>query len=255
MKRIIAISLNNFKESVRQKIFIIIIIFGILLLITSFFLFPLSVGEQSKIIRDFGLSIITFLNIVILIITGGTLIYKEIEKRTIYITLSAPVRRNEVIIGKFIGLFLVILINLISMSILHQILIFFTDKRFDPEIFISLFPFLFEISIMIALMILFSSFSSYLFSSFMGAIIYLIGHSIESLKEFAEISKSTFLKIISYIFYYLLPNLEIFNIKNEVVYKNLPSLNYFLFSTSYGIAYTIFLLILSIIIFEKREFK
>ncbi len=139
MKRIIAISLNNFKESVRQKIFIIIIIFGILLLITSFFLFPLSVGEQSKIIRDFGLSIITFLNIVILIITGGTLIYKEIEKRTIYITLSAPVRRNEVIIGKFIGLFLVILINLISMSILHQILIFFTDKRFDPQILFSRF--------------------------------------------------------------------------------------------------------------------
>lgn len=189
MERIIAISLNNFKESIRQKIFLIIIIFGILLLIISFFLFPLSVGEQSKIIRDFGLSIITFLNIVTLIIIGGTLIYKEIDKRTIYITLSTPCKREELVIGKFIGLFLVILINLIGMSILHQVLIFFTDGIFDPLIFIPLFSFLFEISIMIGIMILFSSFSSYLFSSFMGALIYLIGHSLESLKEFAEISK------------------------------------------------------------------
>lgn len=255
MKGLIAVSLNTFRESVRQKIFLIIVIFGIVLILISFFLFPLSVGEQSKILRDFGLSGIFNLNIIIIIISGGTIIHKEIERRTIYLTISSPIKRKYIIIGKFFGLFLISLLSTIGMTVFLQILIFLQEGKFDPSIFIAIYPFIFEIGIMIGILVLFSSFSSSIFSSFAGFSFYIIGHLIESLKEFAEISKLKFLKFLSYFLYYILPNLENFNIRAKIVYKELPEMAYFIFSTCYGIIYIVFLLFLSQIIFEKREFK
>ncbi|MEO0289656.1 MAG: ABC transporter permease subunit [candidate division WOR-3 bacterium] len=255
MKGIIAIAKNTFKELVRQKIFFIIVIFGFSLLFISFFLYSLSVGEQSKIIRDFGLSAITFFNTILVIIVGGSLLHKEFDKRTIYLIVTTPVERREIIIGKFFGFLVLILINIIGMSIFHQILIFLTDGKFDLKIFIALYPFIFEISIIISILIFFSTFTGVIFSAFMGFIFYVIGHLIESLKLFSEISKSLFLKIISYFLYYFLPNLEHFNIKNNIVYGEIPKKEYFLFSTSYGLIYIILLLYISSLIFEKKEFK
>ncbi len=255
MKRIFAIAKNTFKELTRQKIFFIIVLFGFAMLFISFFLYPLSVGEQSKIIRDFGLSAITFFNTLLVIITGSALLHKEMDRRTIYLVITTPVERKEIIIGKFLGLFMIVIINIIGMEIFHQTLIFFTDRKFDLNMFIALYPFIFEISIIIAILLFFSTFTGTLFSAFMGFAFYVIGHLIESLKLFAEVSKSAFLKIFSYFLYYFLPNLEHFNIKNKVVYGEIPGKEYFIFSTAYGLIFIILLLYTSSLIFEKKEFK
>ncbi len=255
MSRIFTISKNTFRELTRQKIFFIIVLFGFVMLFISFFLYPLSVGEQSKIIRDFGLSAITFFNTLLVIIVGSTLLHKEMDKRTIYLVITTPVERREIIIGKFLGLFFIVLINIVGMEVFHQILIFFTDHKFDLKMFIALFPYLFEVSIIICILLFFSTFTGTLFSAFMGFAFYVIGHLIESLKLFAEISKSLFLKIFSYFFYYFLPNFEHFNIKREIVYGEIPDKEYFIFSICYGLIYIILILYISSLIFEKKEFK
>jgi len=255
MKRIFVIAKNTFKELKRQKVFFVLLLFGFSMLFISFFLYPLSIGEQSKIIRDFGLSAITFFNVLLVIINGSTILYREFDKKTIYLVITTPVERKEVILGKFFGLYFLILLNLFLMEIFHQILIFFTDGKFDLKIFIALYPFLFEIGIIISLILFFSTFTGTTFSAFMGFIFYVIGHLIEALKLFAEISKSYFLKIFSYFFYYTLPNLEHFNIKNQIVYREIPEKEYFLFVSSYGIIFIIFLLYAASLIFEKKEFK
>ncbi|MEN3043691.1 MAG: ABC transporter permease subunit [Candidatus Hydrothermales bacterium] len=255
MKGIFVISKNTFKELTRQKIFFIIVFFGFTMLFVTFFLYPLSVGEQSKILRDFGLSAITFFNILLVIITGSTLLHKEMDKRTIYLVITTPVRRREIIIGKFFGLLSVVLVNVFFMEFFHQLLILLNDKRFDFNMFVALYPFIYEISVIISLLIFFSTFTGVLFSAFIGFLFYIIGHLIESLKLFAEITKYPLLKFLSYTFYYILPNFEHFNIKNKIVYEGIPGKEYFIFSSFYGLVYIIFLIYLSTIIFERKEFK
>ncbi len=255
MRRILGVAKNTFKELVREKIFLIIIIFGFAMLFFSFFLYPISVGMESKIIRDFGLSAITFLNILLLIVSGSNLLHKELDKRTIYLVITTPVKRSEVIIGKFLGLFAIFILNVTGMEIFHQILIYFTDFKFDFKMFIALFPFIFEGAIIISLLLFFSTFTGTIFSAFLGFAFYVIGHLIESLKLFAEISKIAFLKILSYFLYYFLPNFEHFNIKNKVIYGEIPGREYFIFSTSYGLIFIILLLYASSLIFERKEFK
>lgn len=255
MHRIIAIAENTFKEALRQKILLLLVIFGILLIIVSIFLEPFALGESPKILRDIGLAVAPFFGVLVVIIIGATLIHKDIEKRTIYTVITKPVKRSEIILGKFFGLFILIAILQCSMAIIQQLVIFMYEGSFDLPLLIAI-PFsLIEIMVLSGILLLFSSFTSPTLSALMGIIFYVMGHASPGLKLFTDHIESEVLKYIAYAFYYILPNLENFNLRLELVHKLPLYTDQILFSLCYGFIYTIFLLYLSIIIFEKREFK
>ncbi|TET60726.1 MAG: ABC transporter permease [Candidatus Stahlbacteria bacterium] len=255
MHRIWAIVENTFKESLRQRILMLLIIFSVLVIVVSVFLEPFALGEAPKILRDFGIAAASLFGVLIVIIIGSTLIHKDIEKRTIYTVITKPVKRSEIIIGKFLGLLLLIAILQCAMIVIHQLVIFIYEGSFDLPLFITI-PFsLLEIMILLGILLLFSSFSSPTISAIMGIIFFVIGHASPDLKLFADQVNVAILKYLAYGFYYILPNLENFNLRIDLVYKLPIHLDQLLFSICYGLIYTIFLLYVSIIIFEKREFK
>lgn len=233
----------------------LLIIFSVLVIVVSVFLEPFALGEAPKILRDFGIAAASLFGVLIVIIIGSTLIHKDIEKRTIYTVITKPVKRSEIIIGKFLGLLLLIAILQCGMIVIHQLVIFIYEGAFDLPLFITI-PFsLLEIMILLGILLLFSSFSSPTISAIMGIIFFVIGHASPDLKLFADQVNVAILKYLAYGFYYILPNLENFNLRIDLVYKLPLHLDQLLFSICYGLIYTIFLLYLSIIIFEKREFK
>jgi ABC-type transport system involved in multi-copper enzyme maturation permease subunit len=255
MHRILAIAENTFKEALRQRIFLILVVFSIILLVLSIFLEPFAIGESPKILRDFGLAITQLFGVLIVIIIGSTLIHKDIEKRTIYTVITKPIKRSEIIIGKFLGLFLLIAILECSMLAIHQLVIFIYERSFDFPLLLSL-PFsLLEIMVLLGILLLLSSFVSPTLSALFGIIFFVIGHAIPSLKLFAEQLKTPGLRYCTHVFYYALPNLENFNMRLELVYKLPLHANQLLFSICYGLIYTIFLLYITTIIFENKQFK
>jgi ABC-type transport system involved in multi-copper enzyme maturation permease subunit len=250
-----AICENTFKEGLRQRILIILAIFALLIIVISVFLGPFALGEVPKIIRDFGLSAASFFSILIVIIIGSSLIKKDIEKRTIFTVITKPVRRSEIIIGKFIGLLFLIMIIQGMMTIIQQLVIFVFEGAFDPGILLAL-PFsLLEIMILLGILLVFSSFSSPTLSAIMGVVFYIIGHASPDLKLFAYQSKMPAMKFIAYGFYYIMPNLENFNFRLELVHKLPLYADQLMFTVAYGLIYTIFLVYLAILVFEGREFK
>ena len=255
MNRIWAIIENTFKESLRQKILLLLVIFGILLIVVSIFLEPFALGESPRILRDFGLAVSALFGVLVVIIIGSTLIHKDIEKRTIYTVIIKPVRRSEIIIGKFLGLLLLIIILVCAMAVIQQLVIVFYEGSFDFSLLIAI-PFLIlEIMILLGILLLFSSFSSPALSAMMGIIFFIIGHASPDLKLFADQTGTVILKYCANAFYYILPNLENFNLRIDLVHKLPLHPDQILFSVCYGLIYTIFLVYLAIIIFEKREFK
>ncbi|MCK4251112.1 ABC transporter permease [candidate division WOR-3 bacterium] len=255
MHRIWAIAENTFKEGLRQKILILLIVFSIILIFISIFLEPFALGESPIILRDLGLAAAALFGILVVIIIGSNLIHKDIEKRTIYTVITKPVKRSEIIIGKFLGLLLLIAILQCAMIVIHQLVIFIYEGSFDLPLFITI-PFsLLEIMILLGILMLFSSFSTPTLSAIMGIIFFVIGHASPDLKLFADQINAAPLKYLAYGFYYILPNLENFNLRIDLVHKLPIFTDQIMFSICYGFIYTIFLLYLSIIIFEKREFK
>jgi len=116
--RILAVTLNTFREAIRHKVLYLLIGFALLVNASAKMIEPLALGEHSKITRDLGLSALTLFGLLIAIFVGTRLVYEEIEKKTLYIILPKPVRRWEFLLGKYLGLILVITTSLILISII-----------------------------------------------------------------------------------------------------------------------------------------
>lgn len=104
MDRVLAIALNTFREAVRDRVLYGVLGFAIAVLAFTLALAELSVEEQQRVVLDVGLASISLFSVVIAVFLGSSLLYKEIERKTLYVILPKPVRRYEVIVGKFFGI-------------------------------------------------------------------------------------------------------------------------------------------------------
>ncbi len=91
--KIIAIARNTFREAVRDRVFVLVAVFGLLLVSSSIILSPLTIGAQQKLVADIGLASISIFAVLVVLFVGSGLVNKEIDKRTIMTILSKPVSR------------------------------------------------------------------------------------------------------------------------------------------------------------------
>ena len=132
MGKIIAIALNTFKEAVRNKILYFLLIFALLILGFSGAISDLSIAAPEKLIKDLGLFAIDFFGFLIAVFVGIFLVYNEIDKRTVYTIVSKPIDRYQFIMGKYLGLLITVLVNMIIMSIFFFAVLYFREAT-APE--------------------------------------------------------------------------------------------------------------------------
>lgn len=257
------IAINTFKEAIRDKILYNLLFFALLLISASILFATLTVGEQSKIIIDMGLASINIFSVLISVFLGIGLISKEIEKRTIYTIIAKPVPRYQFLIGKYIGLILTVIVNTVIMGIGLYIILMFNEIRWGHEIsnvnvdiWKAIYLIFIESMVITAIAIMFSTFSS---SSTLSAIFaiaaYIIGHLTGDLKLIGDKIQNLPLREVINFLYYLLPNLDNFNVKGRVVHGIEVPLSYIFLATLYGLLYIAGLLLVAGIIFQKRDFK
>lgn len=250
-----AIATNTFKEAARNKIYYLLIVFGILFAFSSKLISLLTIGDKIKVMKDVGLASIHFFSALIAIFTGINLVFKEIEKKTIFYIISKPIHRSSFILGKFLGLAMTLLVALISMALIFFLFLFLLTGEMDGKLWIYFFMLYLELLLIISLTMVFSAFSTPILSSIFTICLYLIGHVLWTFHEFEGKITGMVTKYLAYFFYYLLPNLAKFNLKNALV-LNADIDPQLIFSASvYGVLYISALLVLSIMIFNKKEFQ
>src|SRR5260370_9974636 len=134
LSRLLPIASNAFREAGRDRVLYNLIIFALLLIAGAIFLGALSAGQEAKIIVDLGLSSILLFGVFIAIFVGVGLVYKEIERRTLYAILSKPVGRGEFLLGKYLGLCLTLFVNVLIMGLGLSLALIFVKRGFDPLI-------------------------------------------------------------------------------------------------------------------------
>ncbi len=216
--QVYAISKNTFKEAVRSRIFYILLAFAICLLLFSYVLGFLAVGTIRKVVLDVGLSTVSYFSAMTAIFVGIGLVYREIEKKTIYNILSKPLPRSHFLIGRCLGLMSVLLVNLAAMMLVLSAVLAFVGG-FTPRIFEAAFFIYLELMILTAVALFFSSVTSPVVSALCTVAFYLIGHTSSALPNLllpsitSEWGRKTVLVI-----YHLLPDLNMLNINNLVAY-------------------------------------
>lgn len=252
--KIRAIALHTLKEAIRDRILYLILFFAVICIGFSRLLALLTIGDRVKIIKDVGLSSLSLFGALMAILIGTGLVYKEIDKKTIYTLLSKPIHRYQFLLGKFFGLVLTLFIMLLLMSIIFLALIFFHTFKIEWQMLIAILYIFLELCLITSVALLFSCFSTPILSSIFSLAFYLIGHTAWGLETLIVKIKSGFGKVVAQALYQFLPDLENFNFRTEVVH-NLPiPPSIFLFSALYGIFYTLFVLTIALLIFRKRDF-
>jgi ABC-type transport system involved in multi-copper enzyme maturation permease subunit len=256
--RILAISLNTFRETVRDRVLYNLILFVMLLVACSIFVSDLSIAVEAKFTAELGLSAMLVFGALIAIFIGVGLVFKEIERRTIYNLLSKPVHRHEFIVGKYFGLCLTLLVNSAAMIMATEIALWAVKgahRDVQSAVLVSGFLIYLELCLIVAVALFFSSFTTPMLAALFSFAIYVIGQFSADLLQAALIAGSQFTRSILHALYYLLPNFSKFNYITEAAHGRIVSAGLITMSTLYAIVYTCVLVCAAIGVFQKRSFK
>lgn len=106
--KVAAISLSTFKTEVSQPLFWLILVIGAVFVLGSIYVPYNTFGEDIKMYKDSGLTLIRVLAIFMAIWAASKSVAEEIDGRTALTVLSKPVGRRQFIFGKFSGISLAV---------------------------------------------------------------------------------------------------------------------------------------------------
>jgi ABC-type transport system involved in multi-copper enzyme maturation permease subunit len=256
LPRIIPIARNAFREAVRDRILYNLILFVLLITAAAVFLGELTAGQEARVIVNLGLSSILIFGTFISIFVGVGLVWKEIEKRTVYSIFSKPVRRAEFIVGKYLGLCLTLLVNVAVMGVGVTLALLYVDgRRFAGAVWPAILLIFLELTIVTAVAITFSSFSTPALSALLTFFVFVIGHFSSSLRDLAQELGSPAARYVFDGIYYILPNLSHFNFITETANGMTPPLQMAGWAVVYAVVYDVILLTAAALIFSRRNFK
>ena len=263
LNTVIAIALNTFRETVRDRVLYAIVIFALLATLAGIIFGQLSADQDVRVLEDLGLGVISVFGGIIAVFIGTTLVFKEIDRRTIFLIVTKPINRWEFVTGKFLGLALSLLVTNFAMGLFFLGVILWQTGNLNAvfPLFCSISLIYLELLLVIALATFFSTFATPLMSMIFTTGLWTVGHlsfSFEMLKALARdprhLSKST--EILATALQYVMPDLSKLTVIRSNYMDNIyVSAELLIYLTAYIFAYVVVLLALSTAIAERREFS
>lgn len=268
MRGTLWIAVNVFRESVRDKVLYNLVLFAILMMAASYLIGQLTAGQDIKIIKDLGLAAIGLFGLFIAVFIGIQLVSKEVERRSIYSLVSKPVQRHQIVLGKYAGLLLTLAVNVGVMVAAFYVVLGYMQwvapqpmldaldaPPMDPRMLKAVLLIFGQLSIVTAIALFFSSFSSPILSASFTLGIYIAGHFSADLRNFDQVVDSPAAQALARGMYWILPNFAPFDVKAQVVHALPVPVGYIALTLAYAAAYIAVLLAVAVLIFSRRDFK
>ncbi len=277
MKKILYGAMYSFKEIKNSKIFYAFLIFALILVSGSYFVSQTSFIGQGRIMVDFSIFAITIFNIFIGIFIGSSVVYDDIEKKSIFLTIARPLKRTHYLIGRFLGLTAAIVFSTITMMLIFYFVLLIMHEYVVPVKFSAMYSlpqpliiqalFIIMASVFISVIALFFSLiTSKSLASIFTILIFFIGNISSKMNDLVMPDKRVVdgkiiivhqanqaLKGIVHFIYTVLPNFSIFNISSEAAYKIPILANSILYRVVYALCYTALIFTVSAFIFAKKD--
>jgi ABC-type transport system involved in multi-copper enzyme maturation permease subunit len=255
--QISALAWNTFREAVRDRVLYSIFFFALGVILLSLAMEQIAIGDQAKVVRSMAQGSIDFFSAVIAMFLGISLVWKELERRTVYTILSKPIPRWTFVVGKYTGLVLTLAVQLLLMLVFYVVLMMFqTQQSFPPPVvFVSMGMVLMELMLLTAWATLFGCYSAPTTAAFCTLSVFIIGHLADDIWLFGSQAESLGVQQISRTLYWVLPNFEIFNIREAAVHGREVPWGRFWGALAYGLAYTSVVLGFAVGVFNRKDIK
>lgn len=255
MTRIWAIAMNTFREAVRDKVLHSILFFAVILLFISLAMREITIGDSDKVVRGVALGGISLTGGIIAIFLGVGLVYKEIERKTIYTLASKPMPRWMLLLGKYLGLWVTLLVEMVILAGFYTVIVGTQQGLPSPQIYVALMMLMMELTLVTAWATLFSTFAAPTTAAAYSLCVYLIGHFADDLKLFGEQSDNPAFEQLALTLYRVLPNLAMFNMRAEAVHGIVVPMSEIGWALTYCLGYSGAVLAVAMVVFERRDFK
>lgn len=283
--RVVAIAQNTLVESLRQRVLLVLLLFGIVLTGASFYFTNFTFQEEFKFLKDVGSAAISVTGLLIAMMGAAQLIPAEIERRTIYTVLSKPVRRSEFLLGKYLGLLWLLTIMVALMSLIFGVVLLVKEsvevgqvvaqaqgaplaqnqqemieqirqQARDPGMLQAILLIWMKLALVAGVATLFSTMAtSTVFIVFSTLVVYFIGHLQATARQvwLEEGAGSVFEKIILIFVSWVIPDFQSYSIIDEILAGNPVSWGYVGEICGYSFLYLVVILVIGAFLFQERE--
>lgn len=247
------IAMLFFREQIRDRVFLSLSGAAILLVLGSLILNEMVVGEEIKATKDLGLSILNIFSLFILIFSGVNLVSRDLNRKTLYFLFSRPVKRWQYLTGSALSILMSVACAILVIMATVFFLSYLQHEIWLGGLLKAGFLALLEMLILLAFAVLFAVSTSPQLAMFLTLLIYIIGHSVQKAAAIVEHSQNMVLKYFIIIANGLLPNLEFFNKKAEIVYNVAVPASYFVYAALYSVGYSMLVFLLAVHVLNRKE--
>ncbi len=253
MQAITEIAKFTFSDAIRNKIFYGVFAFLILLFITAAALASVTMGRTELMISDLGLGSISILGNLMTIVIAIQALQQERESRTLYVLVTRLEQRWKYIAGKFIGLAAVLALQIILMCALLSLCITIFGNIFWQSYFQACLTTVLEIWLVLAVALLFAQSSSLFLAMLLTLAVDIAGRFTFTIRQLGEQSDNPVLQALTQAMYYVLPNLEAVNLRNQAGYITQYNWSQLVQILGYSISEIALLLCICSLIFQRKN--
>jgi ABC-type transport system involved in multi-copper enzyme maturation permease subunit len=254
VRRVAAVAVNTFRETIRDRILGVIILFALAMIVASLWLASISLGQEDRMIKDFGLVAISLFGLIVAAFVAASLVRKEVEKRTVFIIFSKPVSRSEFIWGKFLGLAATMFTVLAGMTVFLFVLAWIVARSPSGSLLLAGLLIYLQLLVVMAVTILFSTMTSAILASVWGICVYAAGQLSHNVLSLSRLGHSGITHAASVLVFYLVPNLSAIDIRAAVVGEGAVGWTSLAAWCGYLLAYLVIALFVATWIFRRKEF-
>ena len=254
MNQVVAIAVNTFKETIRDRVLAVIVVFALLMIAGGLWLGSISLGEQGRMMKDFGLVAVTAFGLIVAVFVAAGLVHKEVEKRTVYVLFSKPVSRVAFISGKFAGLCATMAVVLAGMALFLFVLVWIVDGEPPGMVLVAVLMIYVQLLAIMAVTIFFSTLGSAILASVLGICVFIAGQLSQNVLALTRLGKNPVTEALSWVIYVIIPNLSAVDVKAGVVGEQTLAWGQIGVWTVYLLAYVVVVLALAAVAFRRKEF-
>lgn len=260
MRRVWAIARNTFREAVRNKILYSLLFFAVIIILSALAVGQLTLHEEVRMTRDIGLFGVDVFGVVIAIFVGVNLLYKELDLKTVYTILPKPLHRWEFVLGKWLGMLLTLAVQVGVMGLCLAAALAAQGAAFDVPLGKALWLLYLNVMVVTSIAVFFSAFSSPFLSGFFALGCFIVGRSVPDIQALGARAGGAAGAVLNGAVK-VLPNLHLFypsggivGAEHVSVHGTFVGASYLLWTTAYGVGYSVVVLVLAMLIFRRRDF-
>lgn len=259
--RLWAVALNTFREAARIRVLYGIIVLVVGANLAAVALGKMSMGEQARVARDFGLAGISLFGALTAIFLGVFLLYSEVQRRTIYAIVSKPIARWEFVVGKYLGMVLVLTVLVGLFSAAMAGLLAAQGLAITPAVTKAIALAWCEVVTVAAIAVFFSAFSSPFLSGIFALALFAIGRITPDLRAAIATSHDAWIRAVAKGALVIVPDLHLFSVSGQTVdgaavsvHGDFVSWGYVGSAAAHGLLWSAALLVVGCVIFRRRDF-